>query len=735
MKRRSCLSFLVLVLFLLPAYLRAQVVAQCENTKRTYADFQGAYLDGISLLSIPLLYGTIANANNAVNGEVKDASTLGFSISLLGLSSSTQFLQFTENGVPRKFSANTPVTIKISLPKEVLGLLGGVEIGSFTGLHTVSEDWGLLTGHMAGYDATSKNKMYDGTALLGVLSGAGEAEITIMPGQEFNGVYVRISSALSLGMSAKVFHAYVMDPTVDINCDEAIDVLSGVKPTIIGGIANLTGSVTNPFNAIDADPESYALIDAGVNVLSRVYLTAVFQKPSQKGDSVTIVFDNPGGTLLNIGLLKGFVIQPYLGGVKAGPAFDQTNNFLNLSIFPGPSGRQIMTFPVTEKYDRIEITMGGLAEILGRLRVYDIKRKLVTPRVLIDPITTDKRTICEGTQTTFSIDNPQECTDYKWFSQETGGSPLATGLTYTTSINLPAGEYNFYVQASRTYCVNAVSERLKIKLKVNPLPPLDVPGTVICSGATASLAVNNSDITQYTYNWYTTANGVTPVITGATYTTPILSANTTYYVEAINTLTGCKNAGGRKTVLVNVKPIAVVNPIIGVNTICAGTATTLTNDNPSGVWSSSDATIATIDAIGKVTAIAAGSVTISYAVADDATYCGKKVDFNLTVNPLPNLILEPNPSICHGLTSTKITYTDTDFSPITYRINWATGPILNVSEQTLPANEITISIPQNTPVDVYQGVLTIKNANGCERVIPFSFRVKLVPHKPTVSIN
>jgi hypothetical protein len=322
-----------------------------------------------------------------------------------------------------------------------------------------------------------------------------------------------------------------------------------------------------------------------------------------------------------------------LGEVKAGPAFDQTNNFLNLSIFPGPSGKQIMTFPVTEKYDRIEITMGGLAEILGRLRVYDIKRKLITPRVLIDPITTDKRTICEGTQTTFSIDNPQECTDYKWFSQETGGSPLATGLTYTTSINLPAGEYNFYVQASRTYCVNAISERLRVKLKV--------------------------------------------------------------------------------------KPYAAVPVIVGLSVMCSGTSTT----------------IATIDATGIVTAIATGSVVISYTVADDATYCGKKVDFNLMVNPLPNLTLGPDPSICKGLTTTKITYSNLFSDPITYSISWTGGLLTPVSDQTLPANEITITIPSTTPVDVYQGILTIKNANGCERAIPFSFRVKLVPHKPIVSIN
>lgn len=635
----------------MPAYLHAQTAVQCENTKRTYADFQGAYLEGVGVnvfgVDVPLIVGQITNAGNAVNGQVKDASTLKVGVSALGLVASTQFLQFTQNGTPRLLPANTPVTIKISLPQEVLGLLGGLEIGSFTGLHPVSESWPLI-GHSAGYDG-SKTKIYDGTALVSALSGDGEVEITIKPGQQFNGVYVKVSSTLGVGMSANVFHAYIMEPTLEINCDEAIDVLSGVKPTIIGGVANFLGSVTNPFYAIDADTGTPAVMDAGLNVFSKVYLTTIFQKPSQKGDSVTIVFKNPGGTLLNLGLLNGFVIQPYLGNDKAGPAFEESNNFLNLSLFPGPGGTQIMTFPVSEQYDRLEIIMGGAADLLGKLNIYDIKRKLAKPRVLIDPVTTDKRTICEGEQTTFSVDNPQDCTTYKWYNVETNGTALATGLTYSPPTNLAAGEYNYYVEASRTYCITAVSERLKVTLKV--------------------------------------------------------------------------------------KPYAPVSAIAGISTMCAGTSSTFTNAFAGGVWSTNDVTIATIDATGNVTAVAAGNVTISYTFADNVTYCGKKVDFNLTVNPQPNLTLELNPGICEGLITAKIAYSNPVSDPISYSIVWVSGPISNVSNQALLANEITINVPLNTPVAVYQGVLTVKNANGCERAIPFNFRVKLVPHKPTVSIN
>lgn len=721
--------------YFIPAYL----YAQCENTARTYANFQGSYLDGLGILGANL-YGNIADAPNAINGQVKDASILSVPIGLVGLTgSATQFLEFTTDGTnlgKRTIAANTPVTVKLALPKELLGLLSSFEIGSFTDLHTVAGSKPLIGyGYDPGYDAT-RNPIYTSANIAGVIGGGGEVEITVTPTQDFNGIYIKISGAvLSTALSIKVFHAYIMElSTGSINCDEAIDVLSGVKPTPLGGIANLTGTVTNPFNAIDADPNSFALIDVGASVLNQVYLTTVFNKPSQPADSVTIVLENPGGALLDLNLLTGFTIQPYLNGAKAGPAFDNTGTFLNLKLLPGSSSKYTLTFLVTDVYDRLEITMGGLTGAFSRLRIYDIKRKLAKPRTLVDPSTMDEKTICQGGTASFSVQNAQACTEYRWYDAETGGNLLYTGLSYTPPSTLAAGEYNYYVQASRTYCVTAVSERLRVKLKVNPLPALAISGATICSGASTVLNVSNPDA-GFTYNWYTSSSGGTAFNVGPTYTTPALTATTTYYVEAVNTLTGCKNAGGAQAVEVKVKQYAPVPAIVGDATMCGGTNVAFTNAYPNGTWSSSDAGIATVNAAGLVTAIAAGNTVISYNVAEDPTYCGKKVDFNLKVNPQPNLTLMPDPGICEGLSTTRLTYINPVFDPITYSISWVGNLLPGVSNQVLPANEITINIPTTTPVAVYQGNLTIKNANGCERTISFNFKVKLMPHKPTVSIN
>src|SRR5690606_446151 len=174
--------------------------------KRTYANFQGKYEAGINLLG--LLTGTVDNASNAINGNVKSYSTLQVPTGILGLLSATQYLEFTTDGQHanrRTIAAHTPVTLKITLPKEVIGLLGGVEIGHFTELKTV----GPSLTNRAGYRPKSGKQIavVSGSSLLSLINGSGEFEITITPGQAYNGVYVKLSgNGLSVLLTNDLFH-------------------------------------------------------------------------------------------------------------------------------------------------------------------------------------------------------------------------------------------------------------------------------------------------------------------------------------------------------------------------------------------------------------------------------------------------------------------------------------------------------------------------------------------------
>jgi hypothetical protein len=740
LKRRSCLYFLVFMLCFLPAYLHAQ----CLRQKRTYADYQGSLRTGLSALGIPVLdgvaSGTIINANNAINGVPTDASTIAVAVGALGTASATQFLGFTTGSatpVARVFPANTPVTVKFGLPVEILSVLSGIEIGSFVNLHDVPANFPTLalSGNYAGQDA-GRTVIYNSANIAGVLSGSGEVELTLTPAQAFSGIYIKVAgNVLSVALSAKVYHAYIMEQSVPMGCDDVIDVLSGVEPSVVGGVANLTAGVSNPFSAIDNNIETYATLNLGLSVLNKVYISPIYSNPSQPGDQVSVILSNPGG-LLSLNLLTGFVIQPYFQGVKAGPAFNSSSTFLTLSLLAAGSDKYVLSFPVNTPYDRIEIAAGGLLGALGTIQVHEVIRKPAKPASI--NLVGDKyeQTICQGSSATFTIDHLQSCTEYKWYNAETSGNLVGSGASFTTLNTLAAGTYNYYVKAIKTYCATEISDPLKVTLVVNPSPPLSIPAKTICAGSTALLEISDSDVTKYDYVWYDAPTGGNIVVDKqATFTTPTLTANRDYYVVATDKVTGCSTGATRIVAKVMVKQFAAVPAISGNSTMCASTTQTLANSYPGGTWSSSDETIATVDATGKVMALTSGNVVISYTVADDATYCGKKVDFNLTVNPQPNLTLEPDPGICEGLTSTTITYSNAVYGPITYSISWTDNLLPAVSNQTLAPNEITITIPSTTPFAVYQGVLTIKNANDCTRAIPFNFRVKLVPHKPTVSIN
>ncbi len=95
------------------------------------------------------------------------------------------------------------------------------------------------------------------------------------------------------------------------------------------------------------------------------------------------------------------------------------------------------------------------------------------------------------------------------------------------------------------------------------------------------------------------------------------------------------NSCGADTARANitVNPLPSAGTISGVTTVCATATTMLSSSVTGGVWSSVNATIATIGTTGSVTALAAGVDTIKYAFTNS---CGTDVSHTvLTVNPLP----------------------------------------------------------------------------------------------------
>jgi len=706
LKRFFCLFLLLGLLSVLSGPLYAQL---CTNQSRVYASFQDSQSTPAGLGSV-----SINNNANAVDTDPSTASTLSVN-NLLGASSITQYLEFSTDGShngKRLLPATTPVIVKLSIPSSFLAVAATIEVGTFTGLNTAIK-------------VATRTSLYSASTV-GLLNGAGAIEIALTPTQAYNGVYIKFSAPIvSVGASAEIYGAYILeDNPLDIECDKGIDVLTGVNGA---GLLNATASVSNPYAAIDADPgfATFATINTGLQAVNEAYLTAIFARQGQPLDSIKVVYDGGGG----LSLFSGFTIQPYLGDAIAGGAFNNGN--VTVKQVPNTTKFEV-SFPVSTVFDRVKISWGGLLAIGTELHIYNVTKVIPKPIPLINGQQLYSANVCSGHATTLSIQNLQDCTSYKWYADKAATTPLFTGSTYNLGI-LPVGDYVYYVESRRNNCISSISERVKVTIKVNPLPTVSVTNAVSCSGSAVSLSVDNP-IAGIAYNWYDAATGGNLKYSGSTYITPVLNTNTIYYVEAINQLTGCVSAN-RAALAIQVKPIAVVGSTTGINKICIGSVSTLSNLNTGGRWSSANPLVATVNAnTGEVTSLAAGSTIIRYTIPDGPAICSNFTDFNLTVASPPNLTLGPVPEICSGFTSSSLSYTNPVNSPETYSVSWSTAGFTSINNQALPLGNIPFAVPFDAATGIHSGILTIKNVDGCSTQLNFTIKINPKPPAPHVLV-
>lgn len=132
----------------------------------------------------------------------------------------------------------------------------------------------------------------------------------------------------------------------------------------------------------------------------------------------------------------------------------------------------------------------------------------------------DVTTTCNGS-VTFTDLTTNGATSWAWNFGDGNTSTLQNpSNTYTTN-----GTYTVTLTAT-----NAFGSDPEVKtnyIVVNKPAPPAVTGTTICENNTANLSTSGTG----TLNWYDAASGGTLINTGLTYTTPVLTSSTTYYVE------------------------------------------------------------------------------------------------------------------------------------------------------------------------------------------------------------
>jgi len=167
-------------------------------------------------------------------------------------------------------------------------------------------------------------------------------------------------------------------------------------------------------------------------------------------------------------------------------------------------------------------------------------------------------------------------------------------------------------------------------LTVNPLPPAISGVTRICMG----LAVTLSDAGGGTWGSSNPAVAAVGLLTG-----DVTSVGT-----GISTITYTLGTGCLTTAGVTVSPVPSV--VTGTNEICAGYAVHFSDSVSGGVWSSSNAAIASVGSVsGIISGISGGSAAIIYSLATGCT-----ASKTITVNSLPSAIAGGS-SVCIGSTT------------------------------------------------------------------------------------
>lgn len=259
-----------------------------------------------------------------------------------------------------------------------------------------------------------------------------------------------------------------------------------------------------------------------------------------------------------------------------------------------------------------------------------------------DPTVTGTTT-CSGSSATLTASGSGG--NYQWFASATSSTPLSTSNPYQTPVLNTTS--TFYVQSVNGSCRSA---RVAVTVTVSPKPPTpSAAGQVICSGSTATLTAKAQ---SGTFEWYNAATGGTLLSSNATYTTPALTANTTYYVQTVSS--GCTSS--RTPVQVQVLPVPPA-PTASNATVCSGNSATLVASAAGGgnfEW---------YDAPTGGTLLASNQVFTTPPLTANTTYyvqntssngcAGPRTAVKVTVTPNPTQpTVSGGTTICQGTTAT-----------------------------------------------------------------------------------
>ncbi|MBL7862704.1 MAG: gliding motility-associated C-terminal domain-containing protein [Cyclobacteriaceae bacterium] len=222
---------------------------------------------------------------------------------------------------------------------------------------------------------------------------------------------------------------------------------------------------------------------------------------------------------------------------------------------------------------------------------------------------------------------------YRWYTVSTGGTALAgeTNATYTTPVLTTTTTY--YVAINNGICE---SSRTSVTATINtpPMAPT-TSGSSACGDASVTLSASGGTAGQY--RWYTVSTGGSALAgeTNATYTTPVLSTTTTYYVAINNGI--CESSRTSVTATINTPPMP---PTTSGSSACGDASVTLSaSGGTAGQYRwytvSTGGTALAGQTNDTYTTPTLTSTTSYYVAIHDGTCESARTIVTATINPIP----------------------------------------------------------------------------------------------------
>lgn len=208
-----------------------------------------------------------------------------------------------------------------------------------------------------------------------------------------------------------------------------------------------------------------------------------------------------------------------------------------------------------------------------------------------------------------------------WYDAATAGNLVGTGSSFTTPVI--SSPTTYYASAYDATCTTAVRTPVNADVTAIPTVTIATPAAVCGSGTTQIVATPSAG----TVTWYDAATGGNLLGTGNTFTTPSISADTTFYAEV--THNGCISAS-REPITATISAVPVIAATETV-LFCENATATL-NAGLSGVTYEWDG-----DATLNTPSITVDEPGTHVLVVTTPAGCSATKTFTVTALPVPDI--------------------------------------------------------------------------------------------------